>query len=172
MSKELLDKNFSNLWSDWKKTKKDRKKKVKNALFDAAKEMGDYFLSKNFIQFIEYSKKKKKVKSEYYFDPVTRIGVKFEIPGFIDLEVDYNMIPLSIVYKLNNETFLHYSSQIYYYFRTDDVEKTFKKFKKFNGKAESTRMKMYFKELYPKEMLQLERLERREKIKNINKIAV
>lgn len=161
MSKETFEKTMKKIYKDYKSFQKETEQKITDTLILAGKELGDYFLSKGFVHVVK--NKKDKLDRNFYYDPKTKIGIKVEIPEYIDLEAEYNSIGLSIVYKVGAD-FLFYNRQVYYFYKNEDPEKTFKRFKKFNGKAESTRMKNYLREMFPKEMLVADR---NEKLKNI-----
>jgi len=183
------------IFSDYYAFKTETEEKLSNLLSLACKEFGDYLVkSKGFIHYEEvikprnfklgilnpdgsvfdqesdeeFEEEQKKVypNREYYYDTKTHIGIMYEVPDYIDLTAEYNSIPLSIVYKAQNK-FLSHHKQVYYFYKKETPEKVFIRFKKFLGKAESTRMKEYLKMNYSKEILAGERAL---KIKNINKI--
>ena len=123
----------------------------------ASKELTNYFLSKEFI----YDK-----ELDIYYSSKTFVAVKIELPllQYMDLTMDYNSIQVTIGYRCNRK-FLKYNHQCLFGYKWETPEKLFSRFKKFNGKAESTRMKTYLKQYHAQDMLIGER---KEKIKKLS----
>lgn len=166
MSKENnLKKNFDIIINDYKNYKQKTEIRLKEFLISAGEELGEYFISKGFIHFIQKNDPNlNKPDINYYYDPKTNVGIKIQIPNYIFLDDEYNQIPLAIVYKAS-KVFLDYNREVFFLYKTETPENTFKRFKKFNGRAESIRIKDYLREKFPKEMLKCDRAD---KMKNIN----
>jgi hypothetical protein len=157
MTHEEYKTEYNSIFDAYHIYQEEAKKKILNLIKSAGKELADYFLLNNFI----YDK-----ELNIYYDPKTFVAVKIEIPQlkYMTLDIDYNSIGVSIGYRCNKK-FLGYNHQCLYGFKWETPEKLFLRFKKFNGKAESTRMKTYLKQYFAQDMLIGER---RDKIKKLS----
>jgi len=137
------------------------RKKVQNLYFCAAKELGDYSITKGFKHLV--------IKDiHYYYNPNTRIGFKANIPESdqINLERDgvYNLnVHFSIVYKLKLD-FIPCGVGFLYMIEFEDVEKSFSRFKKHNSNAGISKIKEYLQFAHRKEMLLIDRYDKIKKI--------
>ena len=166
MKKEDFIKEYENIYQDNQIRIKELEKRLLNLLLSAQNSLGVYFLSKGFIH--ENNTKRKgnyDQEIKYYYDPKTKVGIKLETPIFIYLDSEYNSISASVVYKCKNK-FLYSQKGVLFFFRKEEPENMYKRFRKYTGKTEIKRMKEFLRRKYPKEMLIDDRSE---KIKSIDK---
>lgn len=165
MKKEEIEKEILKIQKDYYDYQDLTKKRIFNFLNMVGEELGNYFISKGFIHVIQQEKR----NFDYYYDPKTKVGIRIEIPSIDLTRIEYNSLIISIVYKVGS-IFLDYCKGICYYHRYEHPEKVFIRFKKYNGKAGTTRLREYLRNIYPKEMLLADRADRSQKIRTINNI--
>lgn len=159
-----MDNIFKYQWEQiqdsWIVYKLDIEKRIVCLLRNANFTLRDFFVSQGF-DVIEKKTKKKHIT--FVYDKNTGVGIRINMPEYIDLDSDHNILSLSIVYK-SGPLFLDYNKQIYYHYKSEDPEKAFKRFKKYNGNAEIKRMKNFLRSNFPKEMLISDRQEKLKKL--------
>lgn len=169
MYKDKFDKDFDEIIGDFQSFRYKTEIKILNFLNSVGEHIGSYFLQKGFIHTSLKSDnsilEELGIKDNFYYDPKTKIGIKIQLPSYIDVDCSYNSLPLEIVYKVGHK-FISYNRTVMYSYKYEESDAAFKRFKKYNGKAESTRMVVYLKELYPKEILMEERSQKIKNLKN------
>lgn len=156
MNREIYQEKLDKIYEKKEKHDNKTKNKIKNVLISAGEELGDYFLSKDYIKY-----------NNCYYDPKTLIGIQIEIPENIFLDSTYNILAISIILKADDKILKIYElSQIYFRFKSEDPKQVYRRFMTLNGPKTSKKTFQYFCERYPDEML---KIIRRNKIKNINK---
>jgi hypothetical protein len=167
MKKEEFAEEFDRINELNQKYKNELEERLKNLLILAQLTLGEFFLSKGFIH--ESSITKFFARTiDYYYDPKTKVGIKLETPFFTFLDNDYNSISISIVYKCKNK-FLPGEKRVLFFFRKEEPENVYKRFKKYMGKTEMKKMKDILRRKYPKEMIISDRSEKINNINNQNK---
>ena len=88
MSKERLEQIINKIYDDYKSFQLESEKKVIKLLTLAGEEVGNYFISKGFIKQVNGD-------NNYYYDQKTKVGIKIELPHYIDLNTTYGSIRLT-----------------------------------------------------------------------------
>lgn len=167
MQRDQYQEELDKIFTHWRDCEDQTRKKIKNILQLAAKEIGDHLLSNGFI----HQPANVNNSNEYYYDPKTRVGVAINIPNYVEITSDHNVIMLDICYKVGKR-FFHYTKSLYFFYKREEPEKVFSRFKKYNGPTARKEIKEYLKTTYSNNKTFIQDMlieERADKLKELNK---